>query len=592
MEDCESCYSVWKTDLDGSKHVLNQGCWSGALNCIQDDQCVHNPELLPTQISKWSNFSVCCCRDPMCNHNDNMVNNIFTKEETEVVTTPIPTFVLIVGISLVGLILAGVAISLIYARSKKRKQMEKNDDKYDCTAEAGKVCMSFSKEKLLSNYNCSELNGRPPAPLLSLNNFLVDGIISEETVATVVHRLKRRRQSGGESDGPVLVAGKQFKSSQSQRFLNETNIYQILNEFNQGSRFFLRWYGSYKDDEGVGCGGAGDVGGEADVNSTSSCFKRDLLICLELAPLGPLSLFLSANTLDWLQLSQMLVDISRGIALLHNNLNTRDGRHVTVCHRDLNTSNILVRADFSCCISNFSHAIVFEPGQQFSSKTDCKTVILKNESATMMGSVRYLAPELLDSGRVLNLTENSLKQVDVYALALLFWEASRRCHDLYQGVAVPKFELAYEKEMGTVPSLEQMRILVAKNRARPLFPEVWKDSNPAIQMLKETITESWEEEGEARLTVDTVVQRFQIIDTQMQRYKLVSQGPPTVDKSWLNNTQSDQRFKATAAAAPASEVPRLERSFNNQAITNNRKTDNIFSGQRPTIRIQPHQGTY
>ena len=119
--------------------------------------------------------------------------------------------------------------------------------------------------------------------------------------------------------------------------------------------------------------------------------------------------------------------------------------------------------------------------------------------------------------------------------------------------------------------------------------EVWKDSNPAIQMLKETITESWEEEGEARLTVDTVVQRFQIIDTQMQRYKLVSQGPPTVDKSWLNNTQSDHRtFNATA---PTGEVPRLERSFNNQAaITNNRKTDNIFSGQRPTIRIQPHQG--
>ena len=107
-------------------------------------------------------------------------------------------------------------------------------------------------------------------------------------------------------------------------------------------------------------------------------------------------------------------------------------------------------------------------------------------------------------------------------------------------------------------------------------------------MLKETIMESWEEEGEARLTVDTVVQRFQIIDTQMQRYKLVSQGPPTVDKSWLNNTQSDHRFNATAAAT--GEVPRLERSFNNQAITNNRKTDNIFSGQRPTIRIQPHQG--
>ena len=64
----------------------------------------------------------------MCN--DNMVNTIFTKEEEEEeVTTPIPTFVLIVGISLAGLILASaVAISLVYARKKRRKQMEKNDD--------------------------------------------------------------------------------------------------------------------------------------------------------------------------------------------------------------------------------------------------------------------------------------------------------------------------------------------------------------------------------------------------------------------------------------------------------------------------------
>ena len=215
-------------------------------------------------------------------------------------------------------------------------------------------------------------------------------------------------------------------------------------------------------------------------------------------------------------------------------------------------------------------------------------VDLENEwTRDSLGSVRYLAPELLDG--TLNVTdlENSLKQVDVYALGLLFWEASRRCRDLYQGVAVPQFELAYEKEMGTSPppTFEQMRILVAKHKARPLFPEVWKDSNPAIQMLKETITESWEEEGEARLTTCCILERFQIIDTEMQRYKLVSQGPPSVDKSWLNNTQPER-------SNAAGEVARLERSFNNEATTgnNNRKKDNIISGQRPTIRIQPHQG--
>ena len=122
---------------------------------------------------------------------------------------------------------------------------------------------------------------------------------------------------------------------------------------------------------------------------------------------------------------------------MHNNLNTSNGKHVTVCHRDLNTSNILVRADLSCCISNFSHAFVFEP---------CTKVEIENESmVTAAPSVRYLAPELLDGSFNFTNLENSFKQVDVYALGLLFWEASRRCRDLYQGVAVPKFELAYEK---------------------------------------------------------------------------------------------------------------------------------------------------
>ena len=572
-EDCDSCFSVWHSGPDGTNQVITQGCWTKgiALNCIQDDQCVHNPKLLATQMSKkWSNVSLCCCRGFMCN--DNLVTYSKTLTQEEKITIPV---LILIAVSLAGVMLA-VVLSIVFAAKnrKLRRRKEKNTLEYvtdDCYArvENGKNICTSPKEKLLSNSPNSDIQNSklPQQPHFSLNHFLFDGVVSEETITTVVHHLKRRRHTsgGGESDkGPAEVAGKKFKSSQIHRFQKETKVYRLLNELDHKSKFFLLWYGSYENETG-----GGDGSGEQD---------KDLLICLELAPLGPLSFFLTANTLDWLQLSNMLLDISRGIALLHNNLNTGEGRHVTVCHRDLNTTNILVRADLSCCISNFSHAIVIEPN----SKVDFENEFKKGS----LGSVRYLAPELLDGSLNVSDLENSLKQVDVYALGLLFWEASRRCRDLYQGVAVPQFELAYEKEMGTSPppTSEQMRILVAKHKARPLFPEVWKDSNPAIQMLKETITESWEEEGEARLTTCCILERFQIIDTEMQRYKLVSQGPPSVDKSWLNNTQPE-RSNATG------EVARLERSFNNEATTaNSRKKDNIISGQRPTIRIQPHQG--
>ena len=290
-EDCKSCFSVWKIDSDGYNQVITQGCWSVALNCIQDDQCVHDPKLLSTHESKWSNFSICCCRGPMCN--ENLVTKIFTKVDEEVT---IPTLVLI-AFSLVAIMLA-VAISLFYA-AKHRKWRRKAEKKNclenvpdDCARmEIGKICVS-SKEKLLSNGS-----NVIREPTLNLNNFMLDGVLSEETLATVVHHLKRRqrRQSGGDVHGPAEVAGKKFKSSQIQRFRKETKVYQLLNELDYAS-FFMHWYGSYENE-----------------TSSVSDLDKELLICLELAPLGPLSLFLTANTLDWLQLSRMLLDISRGI---------------------------------------------------------------------------------------------------------------------------------------------------------------------------------------------------------------------------------------------------------------------------------------
>ena len=43
---------------------------------------------------------------------------------------------------------------------------------------------------------------------------------------------------------------------------------------------------------------------------------------------------------------------------------------------------------------------------------------------------------------------------------------------------------------------------------RPLFPEVWKKSNPAVQQLQETIEDSWDHDGEARLTAACILERI------------------------------------------------------------------------------------
>ena len=50
-----------------------------------------------------------------------------------------------------------------------------------------------------------------------------------------------------------------------------------------------------------------------------------------------------------------------------------------------------------------------------------------------VGTLRYMAPEVLDGAVNLRDCEASLKQIDIYALGLVLWEAASRCHELYQG---------------------------------------------------------------------------------------------------------------------------------------------------------------
>lgn len=50
-----------------------------------------------------------------------------------------------------------------------------------------------------------------------------------------------------------------------------------------------------------------------------------------------------------------------------------------------------------------------------------------------MGTLRYMAPEVLEGAVNLRDCEASLKQIDIYSLGLIFWELATRCSDLFQG---------------------------------------------------------------------------------------------------------------------------------------------------------------
>lgn len=56
---------------------------------------------------------------------------------------------------------------------------------------------------------------------------------------------------------------------------------------------------------------------------------------------------------------------------------------------------------------------------------DCHTI--------QVGTVRYMAPEILDCAVNLRDCESSLKQIDMYAFGLVLWELVTRCNDILFG---------------------------------------------------------------------------------------------------------------------------------------------------------------
>lgn len=252
---------------------------------------------------------------------------------------------------------------------------------------------------------------------------------------------------------------------------------------------------------------------------------KEYLMVFEYCPLGTLDSYLRAKALTWNEMCQILDQISQGLATLHGeNCQTES---VAICHRDLNSRNILVSYGLQCRITGLELATIFDHGKPKPSPTN---------GENKHGVTRYLAPELLDGALNLRNYQTSLKQVDVYALGLLFWEVANRCQDIYQEMQLPSFQLAFEVELGSKkPSVKQMQNLVLQKKTRPHFSSAWASANPGIQLLKETMSYCWDADAEARLTTLGVIERIREMDSLWAQYGQISS-----DQSWTKRPDQKQ----------------------------------------------------
>uniref|UniRef100_A0A8C4Q380 receptor protein serine/threonine kinase n=1 Tax=Eptatretus burgeri TaxID=7764 RepID=A0A8C4Q380_EPTBU len=270
------------------------------------------------------------------------------------------------------------------------------------------------------------------------------------------------------------AAVKQLSLNNRQNFLNERDIYRLpMMEHENIARFI-------------------------DATERQLPGKApELLIILEYYPLGSLNNFLKHKSCNWPEACRMAHSITRGLSYLH----TERLYKPAIAHRDLNSRNVLVHSDGTCAISDFGMAMALS--RPFSGPLEEETAAIAE-----VGTYRYMAPEVLDGAINLSDHQTALKQVDVYALGLMYWELFSRCSDIFSGHVAPPFSLAFEAELGSHPTFDEMQQLVARERHRPVFPASWQDDPLALAYLKLVIEECWEQDAEARITACCAEERM------------------------------------------------------------------------------------
>lgn len=459
-----TCFGLWEKTRDGEINLVKQGCWS----YIGDPQDCHHEECVVTTnppLIQNGTYRFCCCSADMCNVN--FTENFTPPDPPD--TTPITRpgwehreMTVIIALASVSVLAVLIAVFFFIYRI-------------------------FGEDRKQGLHSMNMMEAATSEPSLDLDNLKLLELIGRGRYGSVY--------KGSLDERPVAV--KVFSFNNRQNFINERSIYRTpLLEHDNIAHFIV-----------------------ADERVTSDG-RLEYLLVMEYYANGSLCKYLSVHTNDWLSSCRLAHSVTRGLAYLHTELLRGDHYKPAISHRDLNSRNVLVKTDGTCVISDFGLSMrltgnrLVRPGDE------------DNAAISEVGTIRYMAPEVLEGAVNLRDCESALKQVDMYALGLIYWEIFMRCTDLFPGESVPEYQMAFQAEAGNHPTFEDMQVLVSREKQRPKFPEAWKENSLAVRSLKETIDDCWDQDAEARLTAQCAEERMAELMMIWERNKSVS---PTIN---------------------------------------------------------------
>jgi serine/threonine protein kinase len=145
-----------------------------------------------------------------------------------------------------------------------------------------------------------------------------------------------------------------------------------------------------------------------------------------------------------------------------------------MAHCDIKSSNILVKRNGDCCLSDFSLAVRCDPYVfVFFNSIKTKRKILFSHTKDIqgggverlyhrVGTKLYMPPELLDKNSVFNFDRiNAYQQGDMYSLALVLWEIGNCCCSITH-------IRPYENQLSINFTIDDLIQLVCIEQKRPI----------------------------------------------------------------------------------------------------------------------------
>ncbi|KAM4562370.1 bone morphogenetic protein receptor type-2-like [Odontesthes bonariensis] len=390
-------------------------------------------------------FIVCTCNTDLCNSNITLTPHSEEPPHTNSYFAAETTLLAVMGI----VVVMGFAVIAIKWRSIGKKKKENLQSS----------CHDYSLQPLCS---CGAKTSQN-----YITDIEIQQVVGQGHFATVFQGKYQESE----------VAVKVYPTGWKQKFTTEKEIYELPLMRHGGITHFLG-IGRKSDDSGW-------------------------FIVLEYAKYGSLHSFLCEHTTSWKETLKLCQSLSQGLSYLHCDLHSHDKHKPPVAHRDLSSSNVLVKADGTCVLCDFGCSTIL---RSCSGRGLWQQHTTNMKDHAQLGTLNYMSPEILEGS--VNLSSSLfLMQGDIYALGLLLWEIWMRCSDLFEGAIVPQHLLPYELELDANVTRERLILYVSEMDKRPFIPEHW-DLLPQGSVLKELLTDCWDRDMDARLTAPCVVNRL------------------------------------------------------------------------------------